>query len=105
MRIEDWSGTSAESVSKKTKQPSSKTKVESADEERKNWSEYFFFSDCEDRGLEFWGLVDSGTSAKSVSKKTKQPSSKTKVESVDKERKNWSEIYIFFFFQTVRTED
>ena len=43
VRIEDWSGTSAESVSKKTKQPSSKTKVESADEERKNWSEYFFF--------------------------------------------------------------
>ena len=42
VRIEDWSGTSAESVSKKTKQPSSKTKAELANEERKNWSEFFF---------------------------------------------------------------
>ena len=56
-----------------------------------------FFFDCEDRGLEFWGLVDSGTSAKSVSKKTKQPSSKTKVDSVDEERKNWSDFFFFFF--------
>ena len=42
---------------KKTHQsPSSKTK---ADEERKNWSRifFFFFRDCEYRGLEFWGLV------------------------------------------------
>ena len=76
MRIEDWSGTSAESVSKKTKQPSSKTKVESADEERKNWSEYFFFSDYKDRGLEFWGLVGSNTSAESVTKKPKQKNKK-----------------------------
>ena len=42
---------------KKTHQsPSSKTK---ADEERKNWLGFFFyflfFSDCEYRGLEFWG--------------------------------------------------
>ena len=58
---------------------------------------FFFFWDCEDRGLEFWGLVDSGTSAKSVSKKTKQPSSKTKVDSVDEERKNWSDFFFFFF--------
>ena len=78
--LEFWglvdSGTSAESVSKKTKKPSSKTKVESADEERKNWSEYFFFSDCEDRGLEFWGLVGSSTSAESVTKKPKQKNKK-----------------------------
>ena len=41
---------------KKTHQsPSSKTK---ADEERKNWlGFFFFFSDCEYKGLEFWGLV------------------------------------------------
>ena len=38
---------------KKTHQsPSSKTK---ADEERKNWLGFYFFSDCEYRGLEFWG--------------------------------------------------
>ena len=74
--------------------PSSKTKVKSADEERKNWSE-FFFLDCEDRGLEFWELVGSGTSAESVSKKTKQPSSKTKAEPADEERKNWSKNFFF----------
>ena len=57
---------------KKTHQAvtSSKTKVESADEERKNWSNFFFW-DYEDRGLEFSGLVGSNTSAESVPKKTK----------------------------------
>ena len=61
---------------KKTHQsPSSKTK---ADEERKNWLGFYFFSDCEYRGLEFWGWqVGSGTSAnESVSKKTKQKNKK-----------------------------
>ena len=55
--------------------PSSKTK---ADEERKNWLGFYFFSDCEYRGLEFWGWqVGSGTSAnESVSKKTKQKNKK-----------------------------
>ena len=56
---------------KKTHQsPSSKTK---ADEERKNWSG-FFFPDCEYRGLKFWGWqVGNGTSAnESISKKTKE---------------------------------
>ena len=115
--------------------PSSKTKAELADEERKNWSEYiyiyiyigtvrtedwsfggwqaavpvlkvykrrqnnqvpklklnqlmtkekigqnflylFIFSDCKDRGLEFWGLVGSSTSAESISKKPKQMNKK-----------------------------
>ena len=78
--LEFWglvgNGTSAESVSKKTKQPSSKTKVESADEKRKNWSEFFFSPDCEDRGLEFWGLIGNSTSAESVSKKPKQKNKK-----------------------------
>ena len=38
---------------------------------------FFFFWDYEDRGLEFWGLVGSGTSASgSVSKKTKQKNNK-----------------------------
>ena len=45
--------------------PSSKTK---ADEERKNWSGFYFilfFSDYEYRGLEFWGQqVGNGTSGK-----------------------------------------
>ena len=58
---------------KKTHQsPSSKTKT---DEERKNWSGfYLFFSDCEYRGLEFWGQwVGNGTSAnETISKKTKK---------------------------------
>ena len=57
---------------KKTHQsPSSKTK---ADEERKNWLGFYFFSDCEYRGLEFWGWqVGNGTGAnESVSKKTKR---------------------------------
>ena len=36
-----------------------------------------FFLDCKDKGLEFWGLVGSGTSAsESVSKKTKQKNKK-----------------------------
>ena len=82
--LEFWglvgNGTSVESVSKKTKQPSSKTKVESADEKRKSWSEFYLFiylfSDCEDRGLEFWGLVGSSTSAESISKKPKQMNKK-----------------------------
>ena len=38
----------------------------------------FFFSDCEDRGLEFWGLVGSNTSAESVTKKPKQKNKKKK---------------------------
>ena len=66
---------------KKTHQsPSSKTKT---DEERKNWSGfylfiYLFFSDCEYRGLEFWGWqVGNGTSAnESLSKKTKKEKEK-----------------------------
>ena len=33
---------------------------------------FFFLLDCEDRGLEFWGLVGSSTGAKSVTKKPKQ---------------------------------
>ena len=38
---------------------------------------FFFFWDCKDKGLEFWGLVGSGTSAsESVSKKTKQKNKK-----------------------------
>ena len=59
---------------KKTHQsPSSKTKV---DEERKNWPR-FFFLDCKDRGLEFWGLVGNGISAsENVSNKTKQKNKK-----------------------------
>ena len=63
---------------KKTHQsPSSKIK---ADEERKNWLGFFFFffSDCEYRGLEFWGQqVGNDTSAnESVSKKTKKKKNK-----------------------------
>ena len=65
---------------KKTHQsPSSKTE---ANEERKNWSEFYLFiyfiSDCEYRGLEFWGWqVGNGTSGnESVSKKTKQKNKK-----------------------------
>ena len=56
--------------------PSSKTK---ANEERKNWLGFFlFFSNCEYRGLEFWGWqVGSGAVAnESVSKKTKQKNKK-----------------------------
>ena len=64
---------------KKTHQsPSSRTK---ADEERKNWSGFYFilfFSDYEYRGLEFWGQqVGNDTSAnESVSKKTKKKKNK-----------------------------
>ena len=62
---------------KKTHQsPSSKTK---ADEERKNWSGFFFFfSYCEYRGREFWGLVGRQRYQcnESVSKKTKQKNKK-----------------------------
>ena len=60
---------------------------------------FFFFRDYEDRGLEFWGLVGSGTSDKSISKKTKQPSSKTKAESADEERKNWSNFFFFLDYE------
>ena len=75
---------------KKTHQsPSSKTK---ADEERKNWSGfylfiYLFFSDCEYRGLEFWGWqVGNGTSAnESVSKKTKKEKEKKRIRSKERD--------------------
>ena len=41
-----------------------------------NFLYLFIFSDCEDRGLEFWGLVGSSTSVESVSKKPKQKNKK-----------------------------
>ena len=64
---------------KKTHQsPSSKTK---ADEERKNWSRFYFIyfiSDYKYKGLEFWDWqIDNGTSGnESVSKKTKPKNKK-----------------------------
>ena len=55
----------------------------------KNWSGFylFIFSDCEYRGLEFWGWqVGNGTSAnESVSKKTKKENEKKKKRSKERD--------------------